>query len=301
MSMTNSDTNLWHRRAFPLTQSAGKALARSVRRRLLVPLTAVLLLLVTPAILAYEEASQENGRIIVGTECDYPPLSYAKIRTSFISTSYVNFLNDNRDLTLPSRSDQQLVTIATVTVSAEFTLVATSLLSDYVYLQPEMVNNSNTIFLPGNAGMFRNGEFVGKGDLPLVTAGEKLTCGFGIDSQVRVSRELAEKTSRVQGGNRIDIYEYSIALSNYKSKSVGLRLFDRLPYSDDSAINIELTDINVPVSENDNYLRNQRKNGILRWDLQLEPNTIENSATFVTYGITMEYDKNLSIMAANSH
>ena len=164
-----------------------------------------------------------------------------------------------------------------------------------------MVNNSNTIFLPGNAGMFRNGEFVGKGDLPLVTAGEKLTCGFGIDSQVRVSRELAEKTSRVQGGNRIDIYEYSIALSNYKSKSVGLRLFDRLPYSDDSAINIELTDINVPVSENDNYLRNQRKNGILRWDLQLEPNTIENSATFVTYGITMEYDKNLSIMAANSH
>lgn len=52
------------------------ASAKPVQRRLLIPLAAVLLLLVSPAILAYEEHSQESGRIIVGTECDYPPYSF---------------------------------------------------------------------------------------------------------------------------------------------------------------------------------------------------------------------------------
>jgi uncharacterized protein (TIGR02231 family) len=198
-------------------------------------------------------------------------------------------------LTLPSRSDQQLVTIATITAKADFTLVATPLLTDYIYLQADLLNDSDTVLLPGQASMFRNGEFVGTSQLPQVTIGEKFTAGFGIDSQVRVVHELEDKKTRIQGGNRIDTYYYRIALSNYKNAGVELRLLDRLPYTKDSSIKIELDKTDPELSKDAEYLRTSGKKGILRWDLKLAPNTIDRKATVVTYSYTMEYDRNMQI------
>jgi uncharacterized protein (TIGR02231 family) len=200
-------------------------------------------------------------------------------------------------LSLPSRSDQQLVTIASVSAKADFTLVATPILTDYVYLQAELLNDSDTILLPGQASVFRNGEFVGKSELPLVTIGEKLTAGFGIDSQVQVTRELEEKKTRIQGGNRIDTYDYRIALSNYKNTAVELQLLDRLGYTEDSSIKIELVKTEPQLCKDSEYLRTARKKGILRWDLNLQPNTVDENTTVVKYSFTMEYDRNMQIQA----
>ena len=198
-------------------------------------------------------------------------------------------------LTLPSRSDQQLVTIASFGVKAEFTLVATPLLTDYVYLQGKLFNENGPILLPGEASMFRNGEFVGKSQLPQVTIGEKFTAGFGIDSQVQVAHELDKKKTRIQGGNRIDTYHYRVALSNYKNTAVKLQLLDRLPYSDSDSIKIELGEVKPVLSENSEYLRTLRKKSILRWDLNLKPNTVGENAAVVKYTYTMEYDRNMKI------
>jgi len=203
-------------------------------------------------------------------------------------------------LTLPSRSDQQLVSIATITAKAEFVLLATPLLTDYIYLQADLLNNSDTILLPGQATMFRNSEFVGKGQLPQVTIGEKFTAGFGIDSQVRVAHELEDKKSRIQGGNRIDTYYYRIALSNYKNRPVGLRLLDRLPYTDDTSVKVELEKADPELSKDAEYLRTARKKGILRWDLQLAPNSVAEKATVVRYSFIMEYDRNMQIQPRRS-
>jgi len=198
-------------------------------------------------------------------------------------------------LTLPSRSDQQLVSIASIRSRADFTLIATPLLTDYVYLQADMLNNSDTVLLPGDASIFRNGEFVGKSRLPQVTIGETFTAGFGIDSQVYVARELEDKKTRIQGGNRIDTYDYRITLSNYKNTPVELQLLDRLPHADDASIKIELAKTEPQLSADSEYLRSEGKKGILRWDLKLAPNTVEKDATVVKYSFTMEYDRNMQI------
>jgi len=203
-------------------------------------------------------------------------------------------------LTLPSRTDQQLATIATISTDADFTLVASPLLTDYVYLQAELLNSSNTVLLPGRASMFRNGEFVGKSNLPIVTIGEKFTAGFGIDSQIQVARELEDKKTRIQGGNRIDTYHYRIALNNYKNATAKLRLLDRLPYTDEDSIKIELVKTEPELSKDTEYLRSARKKGILRWDLDLPPNSVNQDATIVRYRFTTEYDKNMQIQPRRS-
>jgi hypothetical protein len=198
-------------------------------------------------------------------------------------------------LTLPSRTDQLLASIASVAVKANFTLVATPLLTDYVYLQAEVLNESDTIFLPGPASMFRNCEFVGRSDQSIVTIGETFTAGFGIDSQIQVTRELEDKHTKIQGGNCIDTYNYRIALSNYKNCPAELRLLDRLPYTDNESIKIELLDAAPALSEAPEYLRTGRKKGILRWDMDLAANSVDTDVTVVNYSFTMEYDKNMEI------
>jgi len=198
-------------------------------------------------------------------------------------------------LSLPSRREQQLVTIASLKSTADFTLVAMPLLTDYVYLQGEVINDSDILLLPGSASMFRNGEYVGRSEIPQVASGEKFTAGFGIDSQVQIEHELEDKESRIQGGNRIDTYKYRIALSNYKSESVELCLFDRMPYSEDSSIKIELVTVEPKLSKNSEYLRTGKDKGLLRWELELGPKTFEQNATIVKYVYTMEYDRNMQI------
>ncbi len=247
-------------------------------------------------------AQKELGRIAVSNQA----LEFAASRKSLekmkeqiseiariegVSVTY----NLPGKLTLPSRTDQQLVTVAAVTAEADFTLVATPLLTDYVYLQAELLNASKTVFLPGPASMFRNGEFVGKSNLPIVTVGEKFTAGFGIDSQIQVLRELEDKKTRIQGGNRIDTYHYRIALSNYRGTPAELRLLDRLPSTDDNSIKIELLKTAPELSKDAEYLRILRKKGILRWDMNLKPNSVDQNATVVNYSFTMEYDRNMQI------
>lgn len=198
-------------------------------------------------------------------------------------------------ITLPSKSDQQFVNIASVTVGANYTMLATPLLTDYVYLQASMTNTSNTIFLPGGASMFRDGQFIGKGDMNLVTINQTFEAGFGIDSQIKVVREFEDKKIETLWGNRVDKNSYRIAIHSFKNEPVKLRLFDRIPYTENKELAIIDFKTNTELSKDEEYLRTEHKKGLLRWDLDLKPNTSDSNSTVITYEYTLKYDDEVQI------
>jgi hypothetical protein len=198
-------------------------------------------------------------------------------------------------ITMPSRSDQQLVNIASFKNKADFLMLATPLLTDYVYLQADIVNDSDVIMLAGPVSMYRNDEFVGKGSIELVTIGEKFTAGFGVDSQIKILREFKDKKIETLWGNRVESYDYRLAINNYKNTKVKLRLLERIPYTEDEKLEIINFKTDTALSTDPEYLRTDRQKGILRWDLNLEPNTTGPKATIVTYSYTMKYDNELQI------
>ena len=202
-------------------------------------------------------------------------------------------------LTLPSKSDQQLVTIASLDAPAEFVFVAAPLLTDYVYLQAEITNDSNTILLPGLANMFRNDQFVGKADMKLATIGQTFTIGFGVDSQIQVTREFKDKKTDSFLGNRIDENYYRLAIDNYYDKPIALRLIERLPWTENEELAIELTSNSHPLSSDAEYLRTEKDKGILRWDLNLKPKSTGKDATIVNYAFTLKYDNDMAIQTVN--
>ncbi len=214
-------------------------------------------------------------------------------RTSGLS---VNYKIPGR-VSVASRNDQQMVRIAELKLPATFYNVATPLLTEYVYRQADVVNNSNTALLEGTSSVYLDGEFVGKGSIPMTARGQKMVVGLGIDPQLRAWREFISKTERTQGGNKEVSFRYRLVLDNYKDKPAAVRAFDRVPYGD-SSIRLTLDEATEKALSTDKeYLRAFRPNGILRWDTEVPARSAAETAHIVAYGFTLEFDRNLDLSA----
>lgn len=196
---------------------------------------------------------------------------------------------------LPSRSDQQLVGIASATMAGDFYKLAVPVLTNYVYNEAKVVNASKQLLLSGPTMSYLDGEFVGAGELPTVAAGEHFTIGFGIDSSLRVQRELVDKTETISGGNKITGYEYRILLENFGSAEASVRVQDRVPVSSGNALKVQLISGDPKPADDAESLR---KKGLLQWTLPVKPHAIGKDAATIKYALSIEHDRNLGLVGA---
>lgn len=204
-------------------------------------------------------------------------------------------------VSLPSRSDQQMVRILQAPLKSRFYHVASPVLSSYVYREAELTNSSPEDLLAGPITVYLDGRFVGRGEIPTVARGETFVVGFGADPQLRAKRELADKSEVVQGGNREMTFKYRLVIENFKSEPVTVRVYDRLPYSERSAeTRITLNELKDPLSEDKLYLRKERPKGMLRWEVEVPAASMGEKARLIEYGYKIEYDRNLHLTAATA-
>jgi hypothetical protein len=196
---------------------------------------------------------------------------------------------------LPSRSDRQLIQIASVPLKGDFYRLATPVLTSFVYEEARLTNTSDQVFLAGPVATFLGGQFVGRGDLPTVAVGESFTVGLGIDSSLKAERKLVKKEERVQGGNRVVDFIYELKLENFGNEAVTVRLLDRLPTVGENDIKVTLVKSDEEVSKDESYQMNDRKDGILRWDVEVPAEAIGPKKKVLSYTMQIEYDKQLSI------
>ncbi|MDY3555466.1 DUF4139 domain-containing protein [Gemmata sp. JC717] len=199
-------------------------------------------------------------------------------------------------LTLPSRSDEQVIEIAKIELSPKFYYKAVPVLTPNVYRLADLTNTSEFVLLAGDATMYLNGDFVGQTRLPLVAAGKPFTVGFGVDPQLQVSRILVDKTRTTQGGNQVLTFKYRIRLSSYKNAAVPVQVWDRTPHAETAqTIAVNVLSPKPELSTDPLYVRDEKARGLLRWDVTLEPKQNGEKALTIDYEFKMELDKNVNI------
>jgi hypothetical protein len=198
-------------------------------------------------------------------------------------------------LTVPSRTDQQLIEVARIETKPEYYYKAVPVLTSHVYRLADLVNTSAYVLLPGEATMYVGSDFVGRMNLPLVAIGERYTVGFGVDPQLQSSRQLVKKSRTVQGGNQVHTFEYRIVLASYKSESVKVQVWDRLPKAEAEAIAVDLLSPAPKLSEDPAYMRRERPQNLLRWDMTVGPGQSGEKAAAVNYQFKMEYARDVAI------
>jgi uncharacterized protein (TIGR02231 family) len=198
-------------------------------------------------------------------------------------------------LTVPSRNDQQLIEVARLELPPDYFYKAVPVLTPHVYRLATLTNTSDQVLLPGEATMYQGSDFVGRMNLPLVAIGEQFTAGFGVDPQIQVAREQASKSRTLQGGNQVHAYQYRIRVSSFKQTPVTVQVWDRLPKAEAEAVSVSLVSASPELSKDAAYLRAERPQNLLRWDVTVQPGEHGENAKTVTYDFRLEYDRNVAI------
>lgn len=196
---------------------------------------------------------------------------------------------------LPSRSDQQLVGIASTKLAGEFYKLAVPVLTSYVYNEAKVSNTSKQLLLSGPTMSYLDGEFVGAGELPTVAAGEQFTVGFGVDSSLRVQRELVDKNETISGGNKITGFDYRITVENFGTNPADVRVQDRVPVSNGNALKVQVVSSEPKPNDDAEALK---KKGLLTWNVNVKPQSIGNETLAIKYSLSIEHDRNLSLVGA---
>ncbi len=209
----------------------------------------------------------------------------------------LNYTLEN-PVSLPSRSDQQMIRIKEADLQGKLYYVATPVLSEFVYREAELVNNTGTDLLRGPVSVSLDGRFVGKTQIQTVARGQTFLVGFGAEPQLRTSRELVKRDEQVQGGNRIVNFHYRLSLENFMDRDVTVRVMDRLPYFErEKDLKITLGEMSDKLSDDKLYLREDRQMGILRWDIELKGGASGEQARDIEYHYTLEHARSLQVFA----
>jgi len=198
-------------------------------------------------------------------------------------------------MSLASRNDRQLVQIAAMSLPAKMYYEAAPLLANFAYRCAEVSNTGALPLLGGPYSAYMDGEFVGVGRLPVVARGQNVTVGFGVDTQLRCRRELADKSDEVSWGSRVQTFHYRLRLENFKDVPVQVRLMDRTPACKTEDVRIELAATSAPLSTDEVYVRDLKPAGILRWDIALDGQAAGAKAKDITYTFQMRYAKDKAV------
>jgi uncharacterized protein (TIGR02231 family) len=197
-------------------------------------------------------------------------------------------------LSLATQNGQQLVKITNLKLPAVFSLVGTPLLTPYVFREAFVSNNTEYSLLKGVAKVYYNKKFVGIGNVPIVTSGQKFVIGFGVDPKLRVIRTIVSKKETIDywGSDKEITMEYKLRIENYKNKPVSIKLVDRIPKTK-KGFKVELLNGKEKLSKEKKYRETLLKEGILQWEQAVEAksNNENKSITDLLYRVKITMDK----------
>ena len=160
--------------------------------------------------------------------------------------------------------------IATEQMVARLEVRAVPVLSDAAYLHAAFVPAEGAPLLPGTVSLFRDGTFVGNGDLPMGRAGRELNLGFGVDDKVRIARVVLERETGEHGilsSRKTDTQRLKITVDNLHSQPMEIIVLDRIPYAEDENVTVvRVRDSSEPTTTN---VDDQR--GVLAWAYTYDP------------------------------
>jgi uncharacterized protein (TIGR02231 family) len=162
------------------------------------------------------------------------------------------------------------VRIATGTIAPELLVRATPSLDETAYLEAAFKQGDDAPLLPGRVSLYRDGIFVGRGQMRLTPKDEIARLGFGADDKVKVARAVVRKVEGSAGiisSARTDEREYKITVRSGHDRPIKVVVEDQVPTTEVADIQVELLPVTTAPTEKDS--RDRR--GVLAWSFEAAP------------------------------
>jgi uncharacterized protein (TIGR02231 family) len=160
--------------------------------------------------------------------------------------------------------------IASSTIAPDLLVRATPALDPTGFLEAGFKHAEDAPLLPGRVSLFRDGVFVGRGQMPLTAKEQPVRLGFGADDRVKIERTVlsrSEGSSGIISTSKTDQRDFKISVRNGHDAVVRMAIEDQLPVSETDDVKVELLPGSTAPTERD--ARNRR--GVVAWNFDLGP------------------------------
>jgi uncharacterized protein (TIGR02231 family) len=192
--------------------------------------------------------------------------------------------------TIPGNGNVKRVLLATEDIDPVLSSRSVPKFDSNAYLYAKIKIAKGSPLLPGLVYLFRDGTFVGTGDLPLLPPGEDHDLGFGVDDQVKVKHVVLEEKRGESGlisTSHVDSRNFRVNVKNLHERPIQVTILDRIPVSQNDEIKVEYTGRATPTTQNvDN------KRGVIAFEAKLDP----DEEKILEYGYRITWPASKSIV-----
>jgi uncharacterized protein (TIGR02231 family) len=160
--------------------------------------------------------------------------------------------------------------IGAATIAPDLLVRAAPALDSTGFLEAGFKHGEDAPLLPGRIAIYRDGIFVGRGQMALTAKEQPVRLGFGADDRVKIERTIVSRTEGSAGliaTSKTDQRDYKTSVRNGHDAAVRLAIEDQLPVSEIDDVKVELLPGSTAPTERD--VRNRR--GVVAWSFELGP------------------------------
>ena len=160
--------------------------------------------------------------------------------------------------------------VASAKIAPDLLARATPALDETAFIEASFRQDDDAPLLPGRIALYRDGIYVGRGQMALTPKDEIVRLGFGADDKVKISRATLKQLEGSAGfvsSAKTDRREYKTTVRNHHEWPIKVVVEDQTPVSEVEDIKVEMLPATPPPSERDA----RERRGVMAWNFDLAP------------------------------
>ena len=161
--------------------------------------------------------------------------------------------------------------VSTATIAPDLTVRSVPVRDPTAFLEASFVQGEDAPLLPGRVAIYRDGVFVGRGQMAAAGKDETVRLGFGADDKVKIERAVVKRNEGSAGlivtTSKTDERAFKTSVRNGHDFPIKVAIEDQLPVSENEDIQVEMLPSTTPPTATN--LRDRR--GVLEWAFEAKP------------------------------
>jgi uncharacterized protein (TIGR02231 family) len=168
--------------------------------------------------------------------------------------------------------------ISSTTIAPDLAVRSVPVIDPTAFLEASFTQSEDAPLLPGRVSIYRDGMFVGRGQMAAAGKEENVRLGFGADDRVKVTRSVVKRSEGSAGliltTAKTDERSFKTVIRNGHDFPIRIAIEDQLPTSENEDIQVEMLPPTTPPTATN--LRDRR--GILEWAFEARPGEVRDIA-----------------------
>ncbi|WP_028349398.1 mucoidy inhibitor MuiA family protein [Bradyrhizobium murdochi] len=165
--------------------------------------------------------------------------------------------------------------VSSVTLAPDLAVRAAPVKDPTAFLEASFKQNEDAPLLPGRVSIYRDGVFVGRGQMAAAAKDETVRLGFGADDKIKIERAVLKRNEGSAGlivTSKTDERAFKTTVRNGHDFPIRIAIEDQLPVSENEEIQVEMLSSTTPPTASN--IRDRR--GVLAWAFEAKPGEVRD-------------------------